>query len=140
MIASSHKGLSRASPSTGKKRRTIPASKLPAGSPAQIDLVQCRISYGLCLECGGARPGDGGDFCAHCLSAYPKQTNIGTPIDAWQYFVVQTKPAIPGLMAFTIWRAPVYERKGNPECITWTDSFEEAKALAEKKRDRAHVW
>jgi hypothetical protein len=117
------------------KNRALLASKRQPGSAHQIALVSFRVSRGRCIECGGARAGDG-DFCVKCLSVFPKRTDIAAPIDAWQFFVVQTKPAIPGFMAFVIWREGVYERKAKPEWLGWADSLKEAEAIAQKKRDR----
>lgn len=99
-------------------------------------LLMRRVSFGVCVECGGPL-GDGSlsNFCRVCLAPFPIITNIGDPADAWQWRVVQTKPAYAG-GAFRAERAGVFERR-SIRYIGEFGTFEQAREAAEKSRERS---
>jgi hypothetical protein len=112
------------------------ASTLLAGSAEQVHLVMDRISQSACLECGGPREG-GGNFCAACLSEYPKETDVAEPFRGWRYCVRQKGPAIPGLDLFEAVRIGIYEYEGRSRFIAICQTFEEAKQAALKVWERS---
>lgn len=102
----------------------------------QEDLMSERMMDNRCMECGAPRDAVS-DFCRACLDKAYKKTQIGCAFDAWEYYVIQSKPALPGSDAFCGIRIGVYERKGKQEYICFAETFEEAKALVETKYHRA---
>lgn len=99
-------------------------------------LLMRRVSLGVCVECG-APLGDGSSssFCRVCLAPFPIITNVGDPRDAWQWRVVQTKPAYAG-GAFRAERAGVFERR-TIRYVGEFGTFEKARGAAEKNRQRS---
>lgn len=106
-----------------------------AGFSVELNrLLNERLMRGRCVECGG-HPIERAPLCESCWSEYPRITDIGEPGDAWQWRVRQTKPAyLDG--AFWAERNGIFEREGRGRVIGLFDSFDEARRVAEKNRER----
>ncbi|SRR6266404_534743 len=119
---------------TAEKRKTVLASELCG---TQQERLMCeRMMHNRCMECGALRDSVS-DFCRPCLDKAHKKTQIGSAFDAWEYYVIQCKPALPETEAFCGIRIGVYERKGKQEYICFSETFEEASNLVLKKYQRA---
>ena len=103
----------------------------------QQERLMCeRMMDNRCMECGAPRDSVS-DFCRACLDKAYKKTQIGCAFDAWEYYVIQCKPALPETEAFCGMRIGVYERKGKQEYICFSETFEDARTLVLKKYQRA---
>ncbi len=105
-----------------------------------------RIARGVCLECGGNRDG-GYDFCPECLKPFPVVTNIGKPVNGWQYQIVQNYPFGADDLQFQILRRDAFppERRGRVEIVIYfagtnrAEAEERCRAEVEKAERRAQA-
>jgi hypothetical protein len=107
-----------------RRKRKVFASRLPLRSPELNKLLMDRCMWGRCLECGQPRRAS---YCESCRARFPIITDVAGPFKAWQYRVIQIRPAYD-VPAFKAVRVGVFERAGQHEqWLGCADTFQQAK-------------
>ena len=121
--------------STTKLKRASVLYAKAGFSPELQRLFNQQWTRGQCAECG-VKPIERDHLCARCWGEYPKITNVGEPVNGWQWRIRQANAAYLG-SAFWLERSGVYEREGRSQFIGLFDSFDEARQAAGKKLGRS---